>query len=83
MIETSHHAAWGMLIFLPVLLISLVCFAFWLWMLVDCATNQGLKGNDKIVWVLIVLFAHFIGALIYFFVARPKRALEGGPLPPT
>ena len=31
------------------------------------------EGNDKIVWVLIILFANVIGALVYYFVRRPQR----------
>lgn len=51
---------------------------FWIWMLVDCAMNESSKGNDKIVWVVIILFTHFIGALIYFFARRPRRKEELG-----
>ena len=51
---------------------------FWIWMLVDCATKEPNHGNDKIVWILIILLTHFIGAAIYFFVRRPQRALESG-----
>ena len=54
-------------------LIVLLASIFWLWMLVDCAMNPRLSDTEKIVWVLIVLFTHFIGAVVYFFVARPKK----------
>lgn len=53
--------------------IGLVCFALWIWMLVDCLTNDGISGAEKVAWVLVILFLHFIGALIYLFVGRPKR----------
>ncbi len=46
---------------------------FWLWMLVEAATKEPSQGNDKIVWVLVILFANWIGALIYFFARRPER----------
>ena len=42
-------------------------------MLVDCATNPRLQGTEKVVWILIVLFAHVLGAIIYFFVARQNK----------
>jgi hypothetical protein len=42
-------------------------------MLVDCATKEPSQGNDKIIWILIIIFAHWIGALIYFLVRRPER----------
>jgi hypothetical protein len=60
-------------LFLLVGPVLLLLFAFWLWMLIDCATNEPSEGNDKIVWIIVILFAHWIGAAIYFFVRRPKR----------
>ena len=47
--------------------------AFWIWMLIDCAKNEPRKGNDRIVWVLIIVISHFLGALIYYFARRPER----------
>jgi hypothetical protein len=52
--------------------------AFWIWMLVDCATKEPSEGNDKIVWVVIIALTHWIGAAIYYFVRRPKRIAESG-----
>ena len=51
----------------------LVC-VFWIWMLIHAVTNKGLGDAEKIAWVLIILFTHFVGALIYFFVGRPKQS---------
>ncbi len=55
------------------LLIFGLGFAFWVWMVVDCATNEPAEGNEKLVWILVIVLAQFVGALIYFFVRRPKR----------
>ena len=52
--------------------IALAATVFWIWMLVHAITNKGLSDTEKIVWVLVIIFVHFIGALIYFFVGRPK-----------
>ena len=46
---------------------------FWIWMLIDCAKNEPRKGNDRIVWVLIIAITHVLGALIYYFARRPER----------
>ena len=51
---------------------------FWIWMLVDCAMKETSQGNDKLIWVLVILFTHWIGAAIYFFVRRPQRIREVG-----
>jgi len=59
-----------MLVFVPMVLLLL---AFWVWMLVDCATKEPSAGNDKVIWILVIIFTHWIGALIYYFVRRPER----------
>ena len=64
----------GLTLFLVMVIIILLASIFWLWMVVDAAMNPRLSDTEKIVWVLIVLFTHFIGAVVYFFVARPKKA---------
>jgi len=62
----------GLLAILVMAAIGLALFAFWIWMLIHAITNKGLTDTEKIIWVLVVLFLHFLGALIYFFVGRPK-----------
>ncbi len=65
---------------IPELLVLLLVFGvgvlgsvFWIWMIIDCATKEASEGNDKLVWTVIIVFTHLIGALIYFFVRRPQR----------
>lgn len=67
-----------LLSFLLILPVTLLCMAFWIWMLVDCALNEPSEGNDKLVWIIIILFANFIGALIYFLARRPQRKAKYG-----
>ena len=65
------------LLFFVVGTISLAAFVFWIWMLIDCAIHEP-SDTDKIVWILIIIFASLIGAIIYFFVRRPQRIREHG-----
>lgn len=58
--------------------LGLLAMIFWVWMLVDCAVNESSTGNDKIVWVIIVMFTHVLGAGLYLFIRRPRRLLEMG-----
>ena len=53
--------------------LGLLGTAFWLWMLVDCALNEPTVGTDKLIWVLIILFAQVLGATLYLLVRRPQR----------
>jgi O-antigen/teichoic acid export membrane protein len=63
-----------LIFFLGAILSSL----YWLWMLVDCITKESNEGNTKIAWLLIILFTHLLGALIYYLVRRPQRLKELG-----
>jgi hypothetical protein len=53
-------------------LLGLLATIFWVWMLVDCLQNASITGTEKIVWVLVIIFLHVLGAIIYFAVARSK-----------
>jgi len=60
------------LLVLLLLPFMLAAFVFWFWMLIDCAVKEP-SDTQKIVWVLIILFTHFVGALIYLFVRKIPR----------
>jgi hypothetical protein len=60
-----------LLLFLPPL--ALLFMVFWIWMLVDAIQNKGLTDGEKVGWILAIVFLHFLGALLYFFIGRPKR----------
>ncbi|UCC11383.1 MAG: PLDc_N domain-containing protein [candidate division WOR-3 bacterium] len=53
--------------------VGLLGTAFWIWMIIDCANNEPNEGNDKIVWILVIVLTGFIGAAIYYFARRPNR----------
>ncbi len=49
-----------------------ILFVFWLLMLIDCLKRPddrfAFGGNyAKIIWILVIIFTGFIGALIYYF----------------
>lgn len=61
-----------------IIFLFLAFVAFWIWTLVDCISNEPSEENDKIIWVVVIALAGWIGALIYLIVRRPKRiALVG------
>jgi len=57
---------------LAMLLLVLLACVFWIWMLIHAVTNKGIGDGEKIAWVLVILFLHFIGAFIYFIFGYPK-----------
>lgn len=60
-----------------IILMVLVGLPLWIWMIIDCATNEP-SGTDKIVWILIVLLGGCIGGAIYLLARRPKRIQQFG-----
>ena len=67
-----------LLMVLGVMSLGVLGTLLWIWMLVECATKEPDHGNDKIIWVLIIVLTHWVGALIYFLVRRPQRLKETG-----
>lgn len=53
--------------------IGILLLVFWVWMIVDCVKRNFKKDNEKIVWILVILFAKIFGALIYFFVVKNRK----------
>jgi len=63
-----------LILLIPLIWICFIVFvfAFWIVMLIDAIKNSPEK--EKIVWVLVIIFTHIIGALVYYFVEkRPKN----------
>ena len=41
-----------------------------------CIKNERLDSTEKIVWVLVIVFLHALGALIYYLVGRDRAARD-------
>ena len=61
-----------MLIF-PFILLAAV---FWVWMIVDCM-KSSLDTPNKLIWLLVILFFSFLGALLYFILVRSNKNYRG------
>lgn len=59
------------------MLAMLAFTVFWIVELVDVARREFPDSNTKIMWLLVVLLAHGIGAIIYHIVGRPQGAIPG------
>ena len=46
----------------------------WIWALVDAIQNPGLSGNERIIWVLVILLTQVLGAILYLLIGRKRRA---------
>ncbi len=54
------------------LLVGIGSFVFWVLMLVDAIQRKFKEPNEKLIWVLIIIFAHIIGAILYYFLIKKK-----------
>jgi hypothetical protein len=63
----------GIFVLLFLAIVGLLAFVFWIWMIIDAVQNKGLTDGEKIAWVLVVVFLHCLGALLYFLIGHPKR----------
>jgi len=50
----------------------LIMFAtiFWIWMIVDCAKRKFKEDNEKVIWILLMVFLGVIASIIYYFVIK-------------
>jgi TctA family transporter len=60
------------ILWLAIIGLAVFAFVFWILMLIDCAQRNFKKDNDKIVWVLIIIFTGIIGAIIYYCLVKRK-----------
>ena len=58
----SMLAGGAALLFCGFFVFGLLAFAFWLWMLIDCCMKDHEPENEKLVWVLVIVFTGIIGA---------------------
>ena len=58
-----------------VIVLLLLPSIFWLIQLIDVLRRHFPEPNNKIIWVLVILFTHLIGALVYYFVGRKQGTL--------
>jgi Phospholipase_D-nuclease N-terminal len=55
-------------------IVTLVALVFWIWALIDAIRvpdDSLYKGGTKLIWVLVIVLASWIGALVYLVVGRP------------
>ena len=54
------------------LLVVLFIFLLPLLALISCLMND-FPGNEKIIWVLLIIFLPFLGSVLYFLIGRGQR----------
>ena len=60
------------------LIFILILGPLWLWALVDCARREAMPKNEKLLWVLVIVFLGPVGAALYFAKRWLKRPRTSG-----
>lgn len=55
------------------LLLLIIPAILWLWVLVDLLKSEFMNSTNKIVWVVVVVFFPFIGALLYLLFGQGQK----------
>lgn len=61
------------LIFPVFFLINIAGLIFWVVMLIDLIKRTFKNENEKLVWVIVIVVAGWVGALIYYFMIVKKK----------
>jgi protein-S-isoprenylcysteine O-methyltransferase Ste14 len=56
-----------------IIALALAGTVFWLFMLIDCLTKES---DQKVAWVLVLVFLHALGAIIYWWMRYRPRQLS-------
>jgi Phospholipase_D-nuclease N-terminal len=72
---------------IPFGLFAVGLFILWIWALIDALSvrdDSMYRTGSKLVWVLVIVFLHAIGALLYLAIGRPIRGTSSPerPVPP-
>ena len=60
------------LVFLLKAATACVFLVFWLRLLFECVVEEP-PGRSKILWAAVIFFGSPAGALLYYFIRRPRR----------
>ena len=52
------------------IILGIFAIAVWVCMLIDCIRRKFNNDSEKIVWVLVIILVHWIGAAIYYFTVK-------------
>jgi hypothetical protein len=66
-----------------IVVMVIIGFVLWIWALVDCLQvpdDSLYRTGNKLIWVLVIVLAHFIGAIIYLTIGRPEQGARRAPL---
>jgi len=61
------------ILWLLMIVLAIASLVIWVWALIDAIQNPALDGTTRIIWILVILFTHFLGAILYLAIARSGK----------
>ena len=59
----------GAVLIVVAALCGLALLAIWLWALVHAIRNPAISDTNRLMWVIVILFANVLGAVLYLVIA--------------
>jgi hypothetical protein len=63
-------------VWLLIILLAMLQLGLTIWALVDLARREYVRGNNKVIWILVVVLVNTIGPILYFVMGRSEKPLE-------
>ena len=60
------------IVLIIVLFLGILPFILWIWALIDILKNE-FTGDNKIIWMLVVVLVPLVGFILYFFIGRDQK----------
>ena len=54
-------------------ILGLLTFLMWIFALIDCLRSEFEEPNQRLVWVIVIVFVPFLGPLLYFAISKKGR----------
>lgn len=68
------YSPWNaMFLGLVILVVSLI-LALWIWAIIDLFRRRDLSTGQTVLWFLILIAFHILGALVYRYLSRPRHS---------
>ena len=84
-LDPSGPEVFFLIFFGFVMVLGIAGTVVWIWALVDCIRvpdDRYYRSGTKLIWVLVIVFLHVIGAVVYLVVGRPDKAALPAPWTP-
>jgi len=71
--SNNYITGLGIVILALIGIIVISISIFWVWMIIDCVKR---KFKDKVVWIIVLIFTHILGASLYYFYIKRKNVIN-------